>query len=96
MRRENTESLTEVLQQVLRQNGLEKRLQEQNVIDAWNMTLGNTIQNYTKRLSMHQGILYVQLTSSTLRQELFLCKARLIQRLNEVVGAKIVNDIHFN
>ena len=47
MRRRNTESIRDVIQQFLKQKKLEKPLNEKRIIDAWPEVLGKNIVAYT-------------------------------------------------
>ena len=93
MNRRNTESIAQVIQRFLQENGLEKPFLEQKVIDAWPRLLGSTIQKYTRQLEIKNGVLFAHITSAALRQELFICRFDLVKKLNEEVGAEIIRDI---
>ena len=95
MRRSNTEKLDEILSQVLKQNHLDEKLYEVKVINSWPVVLGENIMNYTSNISFSKKKLYVTLSSSVLRQELFLSREIIIKSLNETVGANIVQEIVF-
>jgi hypothetical protein len=95
MRRSNTEKLDEILSQVLKQNHLDEKLYEVKVIKSWPVVLGENIMNYTSNISFSKKKLYVTLSSSVLRQELFLSRDIIIKSLNENVGANVVQEIVF-
>ncbi len=93
MRKTNSEHIGIVLQQALREMGLEKPLLEHRVVEAWPSLMGNMIAQYTRKVELKNGVLFVYLTSAPLRQELFLARFELVKRLNEHVGADIVQDV---
>lgn len=95
MRKRNTESLRDVIHQVLKTNRLDKPLNEKHVIDAWPKVLGENIMQYTSDLSVRNGILYVSLTSSVLRHDLYISKPEILESLNKTVGQDIIKDIVF-
>ncbi|MDD3078919.1 MAG: DUF721 domain-containing protein [Paludibacter sp.] len=95
MRKRNTELLKEVIGQVLRENKLEKPLLEKRIIDAWPKVLGTNISKYTTDLSIRNKVLYVSLSSSVLRHDLFLSKEKILQSLNQSVGTEVIRDIVF-
>ena len=95
MRKRNTEQLKDVLQQVLRQSKLDKPLLEKRLIDAWPKVLGENISKYTSNISIKNRVLYVVLTSSVLRHDLFLSKEQIIKSLNAQVGKDVIKDIMF-
>jgi predicted nucleic acid-binding Zn ribbon protein len=95
MRKKNTETLREVVQQVLRNNHLDKPLNEKRLIDAWPKVLGENIMQYTTDLSIRRKVLYVSLSSSVLRQDLFYSRDEIKNSLNRFVGDEVINDIVF-
>lgn len=95
MRKKNTESLREILGQVLKQNRLDEKLYETRVIKSWPEVLGEHIVQYTSDISINKGTLYVSLTSAVLRHELFLTRSKIIESLNKHVGAPVVKEIIF-
>jgi predicted nucleic acid-binding Zn ribbon protein len=95
MRKKNTEMLSEVIRQVLKSQKLEKPLYEKRLIDAWPQVLGANIMQYTTDLSIKNQVLYVQLSSSVLRHDLFLSREEIRKSLNKQVGAEVIVDIIF-
>lgn len=95
MRKRNTELLKDVIAQVLKQNKLDRPLNEKHVIDAWPAVLGHNINQYTSNLEIRQRVLYVTLTSSVLRHDLFLSKDQIIASLNKHVGLEVIKNIIF-
>ena len=55
--------------------------------------MGNGINNYTTAIELKNDTLYVQLSSSALREELSYGKQKIIELLNEEIGKEIVNKI---
>ena len=95
MRKKNTELLSDVIRQVLKEQHLDKPLNEKRLIDAWPVVLGNNIMQYTSDLSIKKRILYVSLSSSVLRHDLFLSKEEIKNSLNKNVGYEVIVDIMF-
>lgn len=95
MRKKNTELLSEVLRQVLRENHLDKPLNEKRLIDAWPKVLGENIMKYTSELYISKRVLYVSLTSSVLRHDLFLSREEIKNSLNKQIGVEVIIDVIF-
>ena len=95
MRKKNTELLSDVIRQVLGELHLDVPLNEKRLIDAWPLVLGNNIIQYTSGLSIRNKILYVSLTSSVLRHDLFLSREEIRKSLNNQVGVEVIVDIVF-
>ena len=95
MRKKNTELLSDVIRQVLKEQHLDKPLNEKRLMDAWPVVLGDNIMKYTSGLSVKNRVLYVNLTSSVLRHDLFLSREEIKNSLNRQVGGEVINDIVF-
>jgi hypothetical protein len=95
MRKNNTELLSDVIRQVLVELHLDKPLNEKRLIDAWPLVLGTNIVQYTSDLSIRNRILYVSLTSSVLRHDLFMSREEIKKSLNKQVGVEVIVDIVF-
>lgn len=93
MRRRQTQNIGEILQEFLRKNGLETKLAETRVIQAWEEILGKHISRLTRNLYIKNRILFVQMNSSVARSELNMIKTDLIARLNEKAGKSVIDDI---
>ena len=95
MLRRNTEKLSDILGQVLKQNHLDEKLYETRVLKSWSVVLGENVMNYTSNLYFSKKRLYVTLTSAVLRQELFLTREEIRNSLNNYVGFPVVKEIVF-
>lgn len=95
MRKKQVMSIGEILQQVMREEGLESPLQQQRLLAAWPEVIGPAMTAYTSELFLKNQTLIVRVTSSVLRQELYLAKAVLIRNLNRKAGAQVITDIVF-
>ncbi|MDR1879692.1 MAG: DUF721 domain-containing protein [Tannerellaceae bacterium] len=94
MKRKNTQSMAEVLQDFFDDNALlYGKILEDRVQRGWEDVLGPTIMRYTQNLYVKNQVLYVSLSSSVLRNELTLCRERLVKSLNEYAGANVINAI---
>lgn len=95
MKKKNAELVGDVVRQFLRAEGLETPYNEYRLVEAWPEVMGQGIANYTGELVIRNRVLYVQLKSSVLRQELSMNRQRLVQKLNEHVGAQVIENIVF-
>ena len=86
-------NLQDVLKEFVTENKLETGLDKVLVRDAWAKLMGNGINNYTSDIQLKRDTLYIQLTSSALREELSYGKEKIIKMINEELGKDIVNKI---
>lgn len=95
MIRKNTQSLRDIIKQVVKDQHLESKLYETRVINIFPEVVGRGICSHTKNLFVKDAVLYVQIDSSVVRNELRLMRQSLISRLNENLGKDIIKDIVF-
>ena len=85
--------LDDIVNQLLRQEGLETPLNERRLIDAWETVAGATIARYTTDKFIRNQVLFVNILNPALRSELSMMKTQLVDRLNAVIGARVITDI---
>ncbi|AJR03691.1 DUF721 domain-containing protein [Siansivirga zeaxanthinifaciens] len=86
-------SISDALKEFVQTNNLEKGLNKVNVADAWAELMGNGVNNYTTSVNLERDTLYIQLTSSVLREELSYGKEKIITMLNEQLGKEIIKKL---
>jgi len=55
--------------------------------------MGNGVNNYTNSVKLHQDTLYVELSSSVLREELSYGKEKILSMLNEALGKDLISKL---
>ncbi|WP_297089660.1 DUF721 domain-containing protein [uncultured Draconibacterium sp.] len=95
MRRSNTQSLSEVLKEFIEQNRMERKLKEVDIVQGWENLLGKTIARYTRNIYIRNQVLYVEITSSVVKNELFLMREEICRRINSNAGEEIITRIVF-
>ena len=86
-------TIGEALKGFIKTNRLEKGLDKVSVQDAWHITMGNAISKYTTAISLERDVLYIQLSSSVLREELSYGKSKIIKLLNEELGKELITKL---
>lgn len=86
-------SISDALKEFVETNKLEKGLNKVNVAEAWAKLMGNGVNNYTNAVNLERETLYVQLSSSVLREELSYGKEKIINMLNEELGKVIIKKL---
>jgi Dna[CI] antecedent, DciA len=92
-RRNEHISIADALKEFVETNKLEKGLDKVNVADAWAKLMGNGVNNYTTSVQFERDTLYIQLSSSVLREELSYGKEKIINLLNEELGKAIIKKL---
>ncbi|MEG9329136.1 Protein of unknown function [Salinimicrobium catena] len=86
-------SISEALQEFVSDNKLQKGLDKVHVRDVWNSQMGPAIEKYTTAIKLEKDTLFVQLSSSVLREELSYGKEKIIKMLNEELGRELVKKL---
>jgi predicted nucleic acid-binding Zn ribbon protein len=95
MRASNTQKLGEVIEEYLKALRLKNRVKEFELIRHWEELLGPVISSMVSRIYIKERILFVQVQSAVLRNELFMQQEKLLRTLNEKSGQKIIDRIVF-
>jgi predicted nucleic acid-binding Zn ribbon protein len=93
VRRSNTQNISELVSQLLKDLKIDHKLKEVRLINSWNEVLGNNVARVTSRIFIKNRVLFVYLKSPVVRNELMMLKSGIIKSLNEKVGEKIIDDI---
>ena len=93
MRRNSVNSLESILKKILNKPKLKKKLEEREVLNQIEEILGDNLKSYISKKYIKSGILYIQVSSSVLRNELAYQKEGIIDSINKNIGKKIVKDI---
>ncbi|WP_372949032.1 DUF721 domain-containing protein [Mariniphaga sp.] len=95
MRKSNTQPLGEVLREYVRAMNMDRKLKEVDVVQSWEVLLGKTIAGYTKNVYLSKQILYVEISSSVVKNELIMMREEIRTKLNELAGEEMVLKIVF-
>lgn len=95
MRRSNTQSLSEVLRDFINENRIERKLKEVDAVQSWENLLGKTIARYTRNISIRNKILYVEISSAVVKNELIMMREEIRRKMNEQAGEELVSRIVF-
>jgi len=96
MSRQNNDdnhTIGDILKSFVETNNLQKGLDKVNVRKAWEELMGNGVNNYTTAIKLERETLYVQLSSSVLREELSYGKDKIITMLNEHLGKDLIKKL---
>jgi hypothetical protein len=92
-RNNDNQTIQDVLKEFVDNNNLQSGLDKVNVREAWANLMGNGVNNYTTAIELKHHILYVQLSSSVLREELSYGNEKIIKMLNEAIGKDVVKKL---
>jgi predicted nucleic acid-binding Zn ribbon protein len=82
-----------MIERFLKAYGLTEKMEEMNIINNWEEIVGKAIANRTKSVRIHEKVLYIDLTSSVMRDELQAAKSVILQKVNEYAKKDIVMNV---
>lgn len=83
----------DILKDFISNNKLQKGLDKVAINEVWHEVMGPGISGYTTQVKLDDSTLYVQLSSSVLREELSYGKEKIIKMLNEALGKTLVKKL---
>lgn len=83
----------DVLKEFVETNKLQSGLDKVKVREVWEEMMGNGVNHYTTAIKLERQTLYVQLSSSVLREELSYGKEKIIKMLNEAMGKDLIKKL---
>lgn len=95
MRKSNTQPLGDVLREYVSAMKFDRKLKEVDVVQSWEKLLGKSIAGYTRNIYLSKRILYVEISSSVVKNELVMMREEIRNRLNELAGEEMVEKIVF-
>ncbi|ANR74056.1 DUF721 domain-containing protein [Prevotella scopos JCM 17725] len=93
MFRRKVQPLDDLLNQFLRQEGLESPLLQKRIIAAWDTVTGETITRYTQEKFIKNQTLFVKIINPALRSNLCMMQSDLVKKLNAAVGSMVITEI---
>ena len=92
-RQSNQSTVGDVLKQIIQANKLQPGMDQIDVKEAWQNIIGNGVNSYTKNVALRGSTLYVELSSSVLREELSHGKSKIIAMINEELQREVIKDV---
>jgi Dna[CI] antecedent, DciA len=89
----NQSTVGDVLKQIIQVNKLQPGMDQIDVKEAWQNLMGNGVNSYTKNVALRGNTLYVELSSSVLREELSHGKSKIIAMINEELQREVIKDV---
>jgi predicted nucleic acid-binding Zn ribbon protein len=79
----------------LRNEGLETPLLQYRLIKGWPEVMGTTVAQYTKDIKIYNNVLRVKISSPALRQNLLMMRTEIARKMNNFVKAQIIQEVTF-
>ena len=86
-------SLGDAIKKFLEQSRIRSGIQALQIEEVWEQIMGKTIARYTDKLQIINDTLFITTQIAPLRQELIFQKEKIVQRVNEALGQKVIRKI---
>lgn len=86
-------SIGDALKEFLKKSKLKNGVQAMQVKEAWEKIMGKTIANYTDKIEIINATLFISTNIAPLKNELIYQKTKIIERVNEALGEKVIKEV---
>ncbi len=94
MRRVEPINIGKIIEEIISsQENMTKGLCEGRALSAWNQVVGPIIGEYTTKISLRDGRMYVSFSTAAARAEFFSRRGQIVAELNRIAGMKVVDFI---
>jgi len=92
-RKSNDEVIGNVVLRMLKAYGIEKKYYAARAKQIWFETMGETITKYTDNIYVKRNKLFINISSSSLRQEISYSKEKIKNIINEELDVFFIKDV---
>lgn len=86
-------SIQDAMKQFLKSSRLKTGIQAIQIEEVWEKIMGKTIAKYTEKIQIIGHTLYITSSVAPLKNELVYQKEKIIERVNEALGEKIIKEV---
>ena len=89
------EQLKKAIKKAISESGFERAIQQEKAVSVWGNVVGDVVSKVTDAISVDKGVLIVKTKSATWRQELYMQKKDIIDKINKKIGSTAIKEIRF-
>ncbi|MBX2895617.1 MAG: DUF721 domain-containing protein [Cyclobacteriaceae bacterium] len=89
----NSVHIGQAIQKLLKSYHLKSKFDETNLIASWERLVGKVLAKHTKKLHIRNKVLFVELDSPSLKNDLVLHKSKILEIFKAEFGADLLTDI---
>ena len=86
-------SLQDAIQQFLKKSKLNAGIQAVRIEEVWEEIMGKTVAKYTDKIQIINHTLFIHSSVAPLKNELLYQKEKIIERVNEALGEKVIKEV---
>lgn len=89
----NSQHIGQAIQKLLKSYHIKTKFDEANLIASWERLVGKVVAKRTKKLHIRNKVLFVELDSPALKNDLLLHKSRILEIFQKEFGADVLTEI---
>lgn len=86
-------SIGDALKAFLDKSRLKNGIRAVQIEEVWEKVMGKTIAKYTDKIEIINNKLFIYSSVGPLKNELQFQKTKIIERINEILGEKVINEV---
>lgn len=86
-------TIGEALKEFLKKSRLKGGVQALQIEEVWEKIMGKTIARYTDKIEIVNSTLFISSTVAPLKNELLYQKEKIIERVNDALGEKVIKEV---
>tara|TARA_B100001027_G_C16121144_1_gene264960 strand:- start:365 stop:640 length:276 start_codon:yes stop_codon:yes gene_type:complete len=87
------EQLKKVLKETIENSGFKNAILQEKAVSIWPDIVGKNISKISKAIRVDRGVLFIKIESTTWKQELYMQKNEIINKINKKIGSKAIKEI---
>lgn len=89
----NTQHVGDAIKELLKQYHIEQKFDEASMVTSWERLVGAAIAKRTKKVFVKNHVLFVELTSPSLKHDLSYSKTHILELFQKEFGKDSVKEI---
>lgn len=89
----NEYTLKQAIEEMMQTYRLQGKMDEMKLVNGWEKVMGGVIAKYTRKIHIDNRILYVEINSAALREELSYGRSKMVKLLNAEAGGNVIDDV---
>jgi len=93
MAKSNTHHIGDAIQELLRSYRLKSKFDETTLVTSWERLVGKPIAKRTKKVSVRNKVLFVELDSPAMKSDLNFHKTQILALFEKEFGKDLIKEI---
>ncbi len=81
------------LKNLINKSNLKNGIRSVQIEEVWQQIMGSTISKYTDSVQIINGTLFINTSVGPLKNELMYQKEKIMERVNEALGEKVITNV---